>query len=358
MRINLAGPILLAVALAAAGCGGKGSADNGEAAGKDEEKGPAPVPVEVATLERGPIEQLLRFSTHLEAERAVEVRSEAARKVVELLAEEGHRVPRGQPLVRLEDEQQKVALTRARGREEQARREYERKENLYAQKMVSEQELTQARYELEQAELALADARRELSYTIVRAPIAGTVTARHVRVGDTVAVGQHLFDLVDFDTLVALIYVPEKDLPAVGVGQEARLAPPAAPEQRFSGTIDRVAPVVDPKSGTVKVTVAVPFESGLRPGMFLEVELVTAVDPDALLVPKRALVPDGTQLAVWRLGADGTVERIWIEPLLEDREKVAVGAGLAPGDRVVVAGQAGLKPGAKVELVGIAGEPG
>jgi len=358
VRIELAGPILLAVALATAGCGGKGNADNGDAAGKDEEKVPAPVPVEVATLARGPIEQLLRFSTHLEAERAVEVRSEAARKVVELLAEEGHRVSRGQPLVRLEDEQQKVALTRARGREEQARREFERKDNLFAQKMVSEQELTQARYELEQAELAHADARRELSYTIVRAPIAGTVTARHVRVGDTVAVGQHLFDLVDFDSLVALIFVPEKDLPAVEVGQQARLAPPAAPDQRFSGTIDRVAPVVDPKSGTVKVTVAVPFDRGLRPGMFLEVELVTAVDPDALLVPKRALVPDGTQLAVWRLAADGTVERLWIEPLLEDRERVAVGGDLAPGDRVVVAGQAGLKPGARVELVGIAGEPG
>ena len=147
-------------------------------------------------------------------------------------------------------------------------------------------------------------------------------------------------------------------LPAVAVGQEARLAPPAAPDRLFAGAIDRIAPVVDPKSGTVKVTVKVPYESGLRPGMFLEVELVTAVEPDALLVPKRAIVPDGTQLAVWRLVDGDTVERIWISPRLEDREKVTVGDELTAGDRVVIAGQAGLKQGAKVELVGTPGEPG
>lgn len=362
MRTDLALTILLALALGAAGCSGEGNADDGDGAAeetkKSEEKAPAPVPVEVATLERGPIEQLLRFSTHLEAERAVEVRAEAARKIVALLVEEGDRVARGQVLVRLEDDQQKTAVERARSQLEQTTREHARLAALFEQRMVSEQDLARTRFELDQAALALADAERELSYTLVRAPIAGTVTARKVKVGDMVSVNQHLFDLVDFDSLVALVYVPEKDLPAVAVGQPARLAPPAAPGERFSGEVDRVAPVVDPKSGTVKVTVAVPYEPGLRPGMFLEVELVTAVEADALLVPKRALVPDGTQLAVWRLGEDSTVERIWVEPWLEDRERIAVGEGLAAGDRVVVAGQAGLKPGAKVELVGTPREQG
>lgn len=351
-RIPIA--IFLAAALAAAGCSSRGNADGGEK--NESEKAADAVPVEVATLARGPIEQVLRYSTHLEAERAVEVRSEAARKVVALLAEEGDRVGRGQPLVRLEDEQQKNAVARAESQLEQARREHERKASLFAQRMISEQEMTAARHELDQRELALADAQRELSYTVVRAPIAGTVTARLVKLGDTVSPNQRLFDLVDFDSLVALVYVPEKELPRVAVGQEARLVPPAAPGQSFAGAIDRVAPVVDPKSGTVKVTVAVPFASGLRPGMFLEVELVTAVEADALLVPKRALVPDGTQLALWRLAGDDTVERIWIEPVLEDRERVTVASGLAAGDRVVVAGQAGLKPGAKVQLVGAAGD--
>jgi len=348
--------LFAAAVVAAAACGSKTNAEDGPE--KEGEAEVGAVPVEVTTLGRGPIEQILRFSTHLEAERAVEVRSEAARKVVALLVEEGHQVRQGQPLLRLEDEQQKVAVERAESQVAQAQREHDRRANLFGQRMISEQEMTQAKFDLEQKQLALSDARRELSYTTVRAPIAGTVTGRHVRVGDTVTLNQHLFDIVDFDSLVALVYVPEKDLGQVAPEQAARLSPPAAEETSFTGRIERVAPVVDPKSGTVKVTVRVPFAEGLRPGMFLEVELVTAVEPDALLVPKKALVPDGTRLAVWKLGADETVERVWVDPVLEDRIQVTVADGLAEGDRVVVAGQAGLKPGAKVELVGAAGEQG
>jgi len=357
-------PLLAVAAFAAAGCGSKGTAADGAASadaagaenaqqGDEKEKKDEAIPVEVAALERGPIEQILRYSAHLEAERAVEVRSEASRRIVALLVEEGDRVGRGQILVRLQDDEQKTALARAHDLLDQAQREHDRLDSLFEGKMISEQEMANARHDLEQKRLGVADAERQLSYTVVRAPFAGTITRRLVKVGDTVSPNQHLFDLVDFDSLVALVYVPEKDLARVAVGQDARLVPPASPDLRYAGTIDRVAPVVDPKSGTVKVTVAVPYASGLRPGMFLEVELVTAIEPAALLVPKRALVPDGTQLAVWRMLPDDTVERIWIEPVLEDRERVTVAEGLAEGDLVVVAGQAGLRAGAKVERVGV-----
>lgn len=349
MRHHPTIPLLAVLAVvASAGCQGRGNATEKA----EEEKQVAKVPVEVAVLEHGPIEQILRFSAHLETERDVEVRSEASRRIVALLVEEGDSVAKGAPLVRLEDEQQKTALARIQGQLEKARWEHERQEKLFAEQMLSEQDVTRARYEREQLELALADAERELSYTIVRAPITGTVARRLVRVGDRVSPNQHLFDLVDLDSLVALVYVPEKDLARIAVGQRARLAPPAAPDVVYSGVVDRIAPVVDPKSGTVKITVRVPFSPGLRPGMFLEVELVTAVESDALLVPKRALVQDGTLTAVWRLASDDEVERIWVEPALEDREKITVAAGLAAGDRLVIAGQAGLKPGAKVRVLG------
>lgn len=354
-------PLLALALVASAGCGSKGKADEtgveqkdaGEDGKQGDQEKDEAIPVEVAALVRGPIEQILRFSGYLEAERAVEVRSEAARRVVTLLVEEGDHVSRGQQLVRLEDDEQKTAVARAEGLVDQARREHDRKANLFEQRMVSEQEMTLAKHDLEQRTLSLEDARRQLSYTTVRAPFAGTITRRLVKVGDQVAPSQHLFDLVDFDSLVALVYVPEKDLQRVAARQTVRLVPPASPDLQFAGSVDRIAPVVDPKSGTVKITVAVPFASGLRPGMFLEVELVTAVEADALLVPKRALVPDGTQVAVWRLGADDVVERIWIETVLEDRDRVTVVNGLEPGDLVVIAGQAGLKVGAKVRRVGI-----
>jgi membrane fusion protein (multidrug efflux system) len=109
---------------------------------------------------------------------------------------------------------------------------------------------------------------------------------------------------------------------------------------------------VDPGTGTVKVTVAMPRQEGLRPGLYVEVELVTAVHEDALLLPKRAVVYDNDQLFVFRLGDERRVERIKVEPVLEDVNNIEPAAGLAEGDQIVVAGQASLKDAALVRLPG------
>ena len=131
------------------------------------------------------------------------------------------------------------------------------------------------------------------------------------------------------------------------------------------GEVDRIAPLVDSRSGTVKVTVAIPRGADLLPGMYVSVELITAVHEDAVLVPKRALVYDDEQVFVFRVkqpamgageAADGPegeprVERLLVRPLLEDRENIEPLDGIEAGDRIVVAGQAGLKDDSEVRLV-------
>ena len=370
--------LLLLLAPGLVGCSDKGEAleadgkRSAEKAKKDDEAKEELPPVEVVSLERGAIEAVLRFSTNLEAESEVEVFSQAARLVTELKVEEGDRVRKGQVLVRLQDEEQKSELARIESQLAKARREYQRQENLFTKELVSEQAMNDATYEVEQLELALDDARRGLGYTEVRAPIAGTITARHVNLGDHITINQHLFDLVDFDTIVARVYVPEKELVRLRVGQAARLFSASIGGEARSGEVIRIAPIVDPTSGTVKVTVGIPRHQALLPGMYVEVELVTDTHEDALLVPKRAVVYDQNQAFLYRLKDDSTAERLRVEVLLEDRENVMPAAGdppggvpaagipsggvpatsreLAAGDRIVIAGQAGLKDGAKVRL--------
>ena len=357
--------LLLAVlALGASACGGgRSDADEsaGEAAGtdkrgddgKDGEGEEQAVPVEVAHLERGPIEAVLRFSTNLEAEEAVGVYAQASRQVRTLGVEEGGRVQKGQVLLRLQDDEQRTHLARVKAQLDRARREFGRQERLYEQELISEQTYNDSRYELEQLELEIEDAERELSYTEVRAPISGTITQRMVSVGDTVTVNQHLFAMVDFDSIVARVYVPEKELARLEPGQPARIVAPAlGVDSTYRGTIDRLSPVVDPRSGTVKVTVAIPRQQGLRPGMYVDVKLVTAVRDDAVLVPKRALVYDDDQTFVYRMTEEKRVERVYVVAALQNETMVEPRGGLEAGDAVVVAGQAGLKDGALVRLAG------
>lgn len=345
--------VLLALVAAAPACKTDESSartfSEGAKSGPREEEA---VPVEVAALGRGPIEATLRLSSNLEAEREVQVFAEAPRRVTELLVEEGTSVRKGGVLVRLQDDEQKSALAKAEIALKQSRRDLERNKDLYEQKLITEQVFNETAYAVERAEIALHDARRELGYTEVRAPIAGVVTERLVNVGDHVTVNQPLFRIVDFDSIVARIYVPEKELGRLRVGQPARLRADALGGTAFKGTIDRISPVVDAGTGTVKVTVATPRQEGLRPGMYVDVELVTAVHDDALLVPKKALVYDNEQAYLFRLKADRRVERVPVAPLLEDAEHVEPREGLAAGDQVVVAGQSGLKDGGLVRLPG------
>jgi membrane fusion protein (multidrug efflux system) len=327
---------------------GEGGDKDGE---KDDEDKETAVPVEVVSLGRGEIESVLRSTTNLEAESSVKVYSQAARLVRELLVEEGDGVQKGQVLLRLQDEEQRSALAKIKSQHVKERREYEQQERLFKKELISEEMFNNASYEMDQLAISMEDAKRELSYAEVRAPLNGTITGRLVNLGDQVTVGQHLFDLVDFDSIVARIYVPEKDLARLEVGQTAWVTSQSA-GGATRGQVERISPIVDPQTGTVKVTIAFSGGGAVRPGIYVDVNLVTEIHRNALLVPKRALIYDQDQIFVYRLGEERRVERLLIESILENRESVEPAAGLEEGDEIVIAGQAGLKDNALVRLPG------
>ena len=315
------------------------------------------VPVEISVVATGPIESLIRSTATLEAEQQVVVFAEAARRVIEIAVEEGSRVDKGALLLRLQDAEQRSAVAKARTLLEQAEREWQRQEKLFEQQLTTDKAHNDALAELEQRRLAVADSERELGYTQVRAPIGGTVTRRFVKLGDQVNPGTQLFEIVDFESLQALIYVPEKELGQLAVGQPVRITAPALSDRVFAAAVERVSPIVDARTGTVKVTIDVGGQGSLRPGLYVDVALVTAVRPDAVLVPKRALVYENDQVFAFRVRGDN-VERLSLLPAMSDRDNVMPASGVAVGDSLVTAGQAGLKDGSRVKIVERPGEAG
>lgn len=349
--------VLLAFGLAlAVGCGfqagmaGKKKAEADEKAKKDKkEEG---VPVEVAALTRGPIEEVIKASNHLEAEQTVKVFSRASNLLVELLVEEGVVVKKGQILARLQDDDQKTTYDKARSQLNQATANFKRTEKMFTGGLVPQKDYDDGKYNLEQLQLALNEAQRQLDFTEIKAPIAGTITAREVNLGDQVNPNQHLFDIIDFDSIVALVYVPEKNLPDLDIGKPARITAQSLGDEVLEGFIKRISPVVDSKSGTIKVTLGVKGGGKLRPGMFVDAEIIVSTHPDALLIPKRSIVYDSDQMFVYRLGESNRVARALVEPVLADKDNIEPAAGFEAGDQIVIAGQTGLKDGALVELPG------
>jgi len=333
-------PPLLIVLLfvATVGCGGGGKTEgpgqqgrgpggqHGEKGAKKEE--PA-IAVSAGEVTQEPISSLYSTSATLRADRQATVIARTRGVVRRLAVEEGNAVSAGQPLAYLEDEEQTIVAARARSAEETARRDYERLSGLYDRGLVSVDEYESKRRDAEDALHALELAELELSRTVIRAPIAGMVVTRHLDVGATVSDGTSVYDLADLQPLYADVNIPERHVTRLQPDQDVLLTADATGTVARA-VIERIAPAVDPATGTVKVTVAVEGDSGLRPGAFIRVDIVTDTHVDALVVARSALVAEGRRWHLYRLSEDIVIVGA---PALSDGATVRVmeeGAGTTP----------------------------
>ncbi|MGH9379476.1 MAG: efflux RND transporter periplasmic adaptor subunit [Thermoanaerobaculia bacterium] len=352
-----AGLVVFALSMGADGASGAGeqeaeAAEDGEAKDGEDEK--APVPVEVVSLERGEVSSYISATANLVAERDVTVVSEAEGRVTALNVEEGDHVGAGDVLAVLDSEDEQIATRKAEVLRDKARVAYERAADLLQQQLVSQQEHDQLQADLEVAEQELIDARLRLRRTSFRAPFSGRVTSRRIQVGQHIRPGDQLFQITDFDPLIAVIHLPETDVLALTPGREVRLALNADPRVRFAGRIRQISPVVDTATGTVKLTIeAQEPPEGVRPGGFVAVNIVRESRPRSLLLPKRAVVRELQASHVFVAQKD-VAKRRRVELGIEEGEWVEALSGVKAGERVVVAGQGGLKEGAAIRIL----EPG
>lgn len=358
---HLVGLIVLSAALC--GCDGKwgGFGKDGEDAGAAQEPEERPTPVLIATVERGAIQGQIRAASTIEAELQVTVHAESTGRVTSLSLEEGDKIEAGQVLARIRRDAQSLGVERAETNLVDAERELTRVESLFKQGIASQSELDQARTRVETASLDKRDRRRDLSNTVIAAPFAGILTRRFVDEGAFVSNGVQVFEITDFATLVARVYVPERELDRIAVGQPANIVGKAAQNRQGIGEVRRIAPVVDATTGTVKVTIALPTElaggtHGFLPGMYAEVTLTTERHENVPLVPKPALIHEEEQTFVFVADGD-RAKRVLIQTGLADDDFVEVTGGLEAGARIVVAGQTGLKDGGLILEVDGKGEP-
>jgi len=353
---------VLLSALLLIGCGGSGDGASAStshaAAGQHEREEPEEdsIAVRVGEVVEEPLSSIYSTSATLRADKQAQVTARTTGVVRKLEVEEGDRVEQGATLVFLEDEEQSIEFQRASSERETRVREYDRARRLHEQELMSEEEFETVRREWEGAVHAADLAKLLLSRTVIRAPFAGRVLRRHIDVGATVSDGTAVYDLADLDPLYADVNVPEQQVARLHPGQRVRLISDPSVDATLA-RIERIAPVVDVATGTVKVTLAVDGRSDLRPGSFTRVEIVTDTHDQALVVLRAALVAEGRRWYVFRVKQDGThVERLEIARGYEEGDKVEVlktveaETPLSLGDRVVVVGASALTDGAAVQV--------
>jgi len=317
---------------------------------KDDSSKTQPVPVEVEGVRVGTMESRLHLNGVLATEGEIKVFPLVAGHVGRLRVEEGDRVRAGDTLLVLEDAEILLSERRLRLEKEKAEGDLERVRQLAQNRLVSDQDLEDARYGADKARLAWESARLTVQRSRVTAPVSGVVARRLVQKGDFVQPGSQLFTLVDDRELISVLDVPERELPRLRTGQAVRVALSAGGAPR-EGWIKRISPVVDPASGTVRVTIGVkdPGRS-LRAGMFAKVSILTDTREGVVTVPKRALVYDRDLAYVWVAG-DSTAERRLLERGYESELDVEARSGVQVGEPLVVVGQSALKAGVPIRVV-------
>lgn len=352
------------------------------------------VPVELATAVQGPISSFLTSTANLRALREVTVTSQADGIVTSVLAEEGDYVNQGQLLAQLDDReleinlklaeervaQAQLQLEKARIRKEKATvqilntsLELKRKELAFAEQLVSEEEVALLRYqvaELAHDERVAASEETEFSHrmeelkaeveqvmlnisrTRIRAAFAGHITERTVELGQMVRNQDSLFRLGSFSPLYADVHLSEAAAQSVRPGQEALVLLRTELDDAVPGTVERLSPVVDGSTGTVKVTVKLtPSDRSFRPGAFVQVAIRTDTRQEAVLIPQRAVLEEDGENFVFVTSGD-TAHRKKVELGYQNEGEVEVRAGVLAGDKVVVAGHGNLKEGSEIREAG------
>lgn len=340
---------LLALSLALttgliAGCG------NGQAKIADTDETPA-IPVEVAPVSVGTITAFYTTTATLEAEREARVVPRLGGTIVELLVEEGDAVRAGQPLARIDNDRHQLELARAEATMRRLEQDFNRSREMYARNLISSEAFERAKFEFDAQKAAFELARLELSYTAIAAPIAGVVSERMIKVGNTVNTQEPAFVVTSLDPLIATLHVPERELARLAVGQPATVGVDALAGRRFTGRVARISPVIDPSTGTFRVTVEVSAEDGsLKPGMFGRVHIVHDTRHDTLLVPAAAVLAEDARTSVFVV-RDGAAQRRDVQVGYRNNGSIEILDGVEPGDRVVVTGQASLRNNTKVSVV-------
>ena len=313
----------------------------------------APVPVEVAKVVRGVMEQVVTATATLASDASVTLSTMAPGKLLSYEVEEGAAVAKGALLARVDAQDAVMAAQEASRLHAQVERELVRVRPLVEKGFVARQILNELEVRLASAASARDRATLRVGDGEIRAPFDGMLLRREAQAGALVSPGTPICQFADPKALSARFLLPERWLQSLKVGSKVRLRADARTAWELETTVTRIDATVDPSTGTAGILVAIPADQteGLRPGMFVRAEFVVDAHADALRIPARAVLYRGQETSVFVVRAKGTAsvaERQSIKLGFEYRGFVEVTSGLAEGAQVVVVGQSGLDAGAKV----------
>lgn len=282
----------------------------------------------------------------LEAKASVDVFALVSDRVSSIHFRPGDIVTGGQKLVELDHRREQVAVDLARLNRDEAKRSFDRLSAIHEQNALSEQDLESARYRLELAETRLREAEIELQDHIIRAPISGQVGLTDIRVGNRIDPNTFIVSIQDLSDLYLDIRVPESQARLVSLDSAVPLTTWANTNQFIEGTVTAIDVRIDADRRTLRVRIALPQDTQLKPGSSLRAVL-RSDGADYPAVPESALMWGGDGAYVWVVD-ENRAKRVRVEIVQRQSGQVLVDGELSINDRLIVEGVQRLRDGQEV----------
>lgn len=299
-----------------------------------------------------------------EALQSAEIHPTVDGEVVEILFKADQRVEKGTPLVRLNDEHERLAVRLAEVALQEAKRQADRYKKLAPGGSVPVARMETALTEFESANVRLQQAKANLADRTIKAPFDGVIGLTNIDVGDRVTDDTMIATLDDRSVLLVDFVVPEEYAGKIKLGGPVTVRPWMDQERVMEGSISAVDSRIDQASRSLRVQARIPNpDDAIRPGTAFDVRMAFVGKPYPL-VREVAVSWSGDGAYLWR-ATDGKADKVFVKLVRREKGRILVDGPLKEGDLIVVEGVQGLREGQNLDPkpfdgngAGATGKPG
>lgn len=302
-------------------------------------------PVRIVMPQRGNAAEVVYATGVVEPLNWAKVSALQRKRIVEMCRCEGKQVKAGDVLGRLDDIEERAALTELQARRDRLKEDSDRIRGLVDRNVSSRVTLDEKLTQLREYDARILAQRDRLSDLELRAPMDGVVLRRDGEVGEIAGIGVSdvLFWIGEPKPLRITAEVNEDDIAKVSRGQTVLLRHEGFASNTLRATIDGITPKGDPASKTFRVYFALPDDTPMKIGMSVEANIVTREVKSALLIPADS-VRDG---AVWTIEG-GRLRRVAVQTGVRGTGMIEILSGIAEGQPVVTPARSDFKTGFRV----------
>ncbi len=288
----------------------------------------------------------------------LELKARVGGMVDALEVNEGDEVKKGDLLIRIDTDDYRIALDRAKAAYELARANYERDKAVYAKGIIPTTQMDIKETNLQTAKADLENAELLYSRCMIKAPMAGVVKRLDAKVGLLLSVGDPVAEILKIDQVKAVVGIPESDISAVRRLDTVDLTVQALDNRIIKGKKHFLSPAPETAARLFRLELALDNpDRSILPGMFVRADVVKRIEQNAVAIPFYSVVTRNDEQFVF-VEEEGVAVKRPVKLGIMEKWMVQVTQGLSPGERILVEGHRDVENNQPVNVVKTITNPG